>query len=264
MVGEFRRLRVAVQRLSGPSRSTLQATWWLPAMASSARCCTTRSGRSASVAPTEPCDGCSATSGRRSGPRTTRTRWRSMVPATRSSSATATKARASLHAQKYAGTNGALLWDGAGSSWNYAAVATDPWGNPRWPVRPAMVQARRQRRVDGMECELVTVGCDRLAAGRRACCRYRPECRHVAGTDGHARRQSASGVRQPRAERVAGAERLPGAALAVGLAGAGVAFGRHDVHRTHRCAALRDDLGSYGLASTATRLRRACLRVDGR
>ena len=34
------------------------------------------------------------------------------------------------HAQKYAGTNGALLWDGAGSSWSYEAVAIDPWGNP--------------------------------------------------------------------------------------------------------------------------------------
>jgi hypothetical protein len=34
------------------------------------------------------------------------------------------------HAQKYAGTNGALLWAGAGSSWSYEAVATDPWGNP--------------------------------------------------------------------------------------------------------------------------------------
>ena len=34
------------------------------------------------------------------------------------------------HAQKYAGTNGALLWAGAGSSWSYAAVAIDPWGNP--------------------------------------------------------------------------------------------------------------------------------------
>ena len=34
------------------------------------------------------------------------------------------------HAQKYAGTNGALLWDSAGSSWSYEAVAIDPWGNP--------------------------------------------------------------------------------------------------------------------------------------
>ena len=34
------------------------------------------------------------------------------------------------HAQKYAGTNGELLWAGAGSSWSYDAVAIDPWGNP--------------------------------------------------------------------------------------------------------------------------------------
>ena len=34
------------------------------------------------------------------------------------------------HAQKYAGTNGALLWDRAGSSWSFDAVVIDPWRNP--------------------------------------------------------------------------------------------------------------------------------------
>ena len=41
------------------------------------------------------------------------------------------------HAQKYAGATGALLWDGAGSSWSYGAVAIDPWAIPWWPDRSA-------------------------------------------------------------------------------------------------------------------------------